>query len=76
VLCGGRYIAHLQFIDLADHLVYRTEAELGHNFTNFLSDKVHEVDNRIGSATKLFPKQRILSGYADRASILVANPHH
>ena len=65
-----------QTIRPTNHLINRTEAELRHQLTNFLSNKVHEVHHVISSPHKLFTELRILRRNTHRAGVFVTHAHH
>ena len=51
-------------LDLADHLVERAEAELGHELADLLGDEVEEVHDELGVAGELLAQLRVLGGDA------------
>ena len=69
-------LADIQLADLADHLVEGAEAELRHQFADFLGDEEEEVDDMFGGAGEAFAQDGVLGRDADGAGIQVALAHH
>ena len=44
--------AHVERLDLTDHLLHRPEAELRHQFAHLLGDEFEEVDDELGLAAE------------------------
>ena len=63
-------------IGAADHFVDRAEAELRHEFANFLRDELHEVHRVRWVAGEILAQFRVLRRDADRAGVQMANAHH
>src|SRR5260370_1342416 len=53
-------------VALAYHFLELTEAQFGHQLTDFLGDEAHEVDDVLRIAGEAFAQLRILRGHADR----------
>ena len=68
--------AHVEPVDLADHLVERAEAELRHQLAHFLGDEEEEVDDVLRLAGEVLAQHRVLRGDADRAGVQMALAHH
>jgi len=62
--------------DLSDHLVDRTEAQLRHQFPDFLRDEQEEVLDELGLAVETLTQQRVLGRDTDRTGVEVTHPHH
>ena len=69
-------LAHVEFVDLADHLAERAEAELRHQLAHFLGDEEEEVDHVLRLAGEALAQHRVLRGDADRAGVQMALAHH
>ena len=54
----------------------RAEAELRHDFADFLRDEPHEVHDMLRVAGEFLAQFRILRRDADRAGVQMANAHH
>ena len=69
-------LIHLQVFDAADHLVDRTEAQLGHDGPHVFGQEAEEVDDVLGVAIEALAQLGVLGGDADRAGVQVALAHH
>ena len=67
---------HVEPVDPADHLVEVAEAQLRHQFADFLGDKEEIVDDVLGLAGEALAQHRVLRRDADRASVQVTLAHH
>ncbi len=63
-------------VTAADHLVDRAEAELGHDFADFLGDEAEEVDHVFGFAGELRAELGVLGRDADGTGVKMADAHH
>ena len=66
----------VEHLHLADHLVERAIAELGHIFADFLGDEEEIIDDVLGLADEALAQHRVLRGDADRAGVEMALAHH
>ena len=58
------------------HVGKFTESELSHEFANFLSNEVHEVNRVLRIAREVLTEFRVLRRNTNRAGVEVANAHH
>ena len=68
-LVGPKVVAHSQDLYMADHLVDRSETELGHDRTKLVGDVVKKVDDMLWRASELLSQLGVLSGDADGTSV-------
>ena len=71
-----RIIFYFQKIASSDHFIQCTNTKFCHIFTQFLSNKTHEVYNIFRFSTETFSKFRILCCNTYRTGIQVADSHH
>ena len=65
-----------KLVRAANHFVERAEAELGHDFAQFLRDEPHEIHDVLRVAGEPLAQLRVLRGHADRTGVQMANAHH
>ena len=68
-LGAAKILSNLEHFGAADHLIHGTEAELGHDRPQLVSEVVEEVDDMLRRALELGPQLGILSGYAYWAGV-------
>src|SRR3712207_2461132 len=66
----------LQPVRAADHLLEGAEAHISHELPHLLREEEEVVDDVLRRSGELPPELRVLGGYADRAGVQVAHPHH
>src|SRR3972149_114048 len=59
----------LEHVDSADHLIHRSESELGHPFPDFLREIEKEIDDILRRSCEFCAKQRILACNAYRTRV-------
>ncbi len=69
-------ISYFQAVYLAYHFIHGTEAQFGHNLTEFFCQKVKQVDHMLRLAGKEGSQFRILRSHAHRAGVHMTLTHH
>jgi hypothetical protein len=69
-LRSAKILSNPQVFSVANHLIDSSEAELGHDSTQFIGDVVEEVNDVLWGTRELFPKLRILGGDTNGAGVL------
>ena len=67
---------HVEPVDPTDHLAQRAEAQLRHDFAQFLGHEEEVVDDVLGLTGEAFAQHRVLRRHAHRAGVEVALAHH
>src|SRR6185437_6563186 len=68
--------AHVELVDLTDHVLEFAEAELRHQLAHFLGDEEEEIDDVLRLAGELGAQYRVLGSAADRAGVEMPLAHH
>ena len=72
----GDAFAHFQEFGPAYHLIYRPEAQLGHDFAQLLRQETKQVYDVLGLAGEELTQLGVLGGHAHGAGVEVAFAHH